>query len=288
MKSILVLWRRAAGAALQWRLLLWWVLALALPTLLVVLPLWRALSGLLNHALASSALALNFDPAMLVEVFASIDKQRFSGADLGLAGLVLTLLLSPWLTGLLVTSARANRPLGMGDLFLGGWREYGRLGRMLLWSVVPLGIAAGLGGVLLDAAGEHGASATLEAEGDRWQHLALGATALLMLVAQASLDAGRAVLALNPHARSAVVAWWRGWRLLLGQRGRGLWLYLLISLPALAGLGLLALLRVHATPVGVLGVSAAVLLGLALVVLTAWMRGARLFALIETGRERGR
>jgi hypothetical protein len=283
MSTSFTLWRRAAGAALQWRLMLLWVVALGLPMLLVTLPMWRALAGLLDHSLLGATLARGTDLPSLMEAFAG-PRSGYGPAPLGAAGLLLTLLLSPWLTGTVVTAARAHRRLGLMDLAVGGLREYPRLARLLVWAVLPLGIMGGLGAALVNWAGDHALNVTLEADADRWQMLAMGISALLLLLAHASLDAARARLALQPQARSAVLAWWRGLPLLWRGWGRGWWLYLLTTLPGVLGLALLGLARAHSSAVGWVGVPAALLLGLALVAMTGWMRGARLFAMIEVGR----
>ena len=56
-------------------------------------------------------------------------------------GGVLMLLLSPWLAGAAVTASRTPERLGFGELVRGGIAEYGPMLRMLLWSVIPLGVA---------------------------------------------------------------------------------------------------------------------------------------------------
>jgi hypothetical protein len=285
MNNTLTLWRRAAGAALQWRLLLLWVLALSLPMLLVTLPMWRALAGQLDHSLLGATLAQGLDLPTLIEALGG-PRNGYAPASLGLAGLLLTLLMSPWLSGTVVTAARAHRRLGLMDLAAGGVREYPRLARLLVWAALPLGIMGALSGALFKLAGDKADAATMEVVADRWQLLALLVSALLMLLAHASLDAARARLTLQPQARSAVLAWWRGLPLLWRGWGRAWWLYLLTTAPGLIGLALLALARGHSSAVGWIGVPSAVLLGLALVAVTGWMRGARLFAMIEAGRVR--
>lgn len=287
MSTTFTLWRRAAGAALQWRLLLLWVLALSLPMLLVSLPMWRALAGQLDHSLLGATLAQGIDLPVLVEALSG-PRSGYGPAPLGLAGLVLTLLLSPWLSGTVVTAARAHRRLGLMDLAVGGVREYPRLARLLLWAALPLGIMAALGGALMNWVGERALKMTLESQADRWQLLAMLVSALLLMLAHASVDAGRARLTLQPQARSAVLAWWRGLPLLWRGWGRAWWLYLLTTAPGLLGLLLLGLARAHSSAVGWLGVPLALLLGLALVAVTGWMRGARLFAMIEAGRPQAR
>ena len=52
----------------------------------------------------------------------------------------------------------------MGELLHGGFAEYGRMLRMLLWSIVPLGIAFAIGGGLSAALDTQTESAILASE----------------------------------------------------------------------------------------------------------------------------
>ncbi|MDN5782554.1 MAG: hypothetical protein L0H23_11145, partial [Luteimonas sp.] len=47
----------ALGAGLQWRLLLWWLLALALPTAIAALPVWSTLAAQFGHAPQAAEIA---------------------------------------------------------------------------------------------------------------------------------------------------------------------------------------------------------------------------------------
>jgi hypothetical protein len=80
-----------------------------------------------------------------------------------------------------------------------------------------------------------------------------------------------------------VRAWWRATRLLLRRPGRIL-LYLAITAAGLVIAALLGWLRVQWPPVSTLSFSVDLLLGQALVLALAWMRCARLFALIRSGK----
>jgi hypothetical protein len=91
--------------------------------------------------------------------------------------------------------------------------------RMLLWAVVPLGVALALGGALADAAETYAGKAVQEADAARWQLAATVAAALLVALANLTLDAGRAQLAIDRRRTSAVKAWWWGVKLLLRRPG---------------------------------------------------------------------
>ena len=59
----------------------------------------------------------------------------------------------------MITAARASTRPGFAELIQGGVREYGRLLRMLLWSALPLGVAAGLGALGMHWAKDFGEKA---------------------------------------------------------------------------------------------------------------------------------
>ena len=52
---------RAARAALQWRLLALWTIALLLPTLALALPFWSHFSASLDHSVHAAELAQRLD-----------------------------------------------------------------------------------------------------------------------------------------------------------------------------------------------------------------------------------
>ncbi len=293
--SFLSLTRRAAARAGQWRLLLLWWLALSLPALLVGLPLWRALSAQLDRSLMGPRLAGGLDMVVFFEAIIGLGDQGFAAGTLGLAGLVLTLLLSPWLTGMALTAARQSEPPTLGALLRGGLAEYGRLARMLIWGLLPLGAALGVGAGLMHWADARGAKAVLEASAEQAGQLALIASLVLYLLAQISVDAGRAQFVLQLRQRSAFKAWWRGLGALAPRAWRGVAAWLLVSLAGVVLVLLFSWLRLQwpgliqqafNLPAFVTWLGA--LLSAQVVVLAfAWMRCARLFALVEAGRNRG-
>lgn len=277
----------ALRPALQWRLMLLWLLATLLPALVAALPVWTMLGAAFDRTVGAAALARSLDLVAITDML-SLHTRHASALTAGAGvALVTTLLLSPLLTGAAITAARAPAPLGFAALAAGGVREYGRLARMLVWALVPLGVAAILGGIALGAADEHAAGAVLPSSVD---NAALGATAiagLLLLLAHATLDAGRAVLALDRRRSSAVLAWCRGLDLFARRPFALFGFYLGITA---LGLGLAALLGIARLNVPALGAASffggLVLTQLAVLAL-AWMRCARLFGLMELARRAG-
>jgi hypothetical protein len=276
---------RATRGALQWRLLLWWALLLLLPTVAAALPLWQMLAASLDHAVSAARLAERLDMIAFADLVGAARERH--AAALGTGGLValaLTLLLSPLLSGMAIAAARAPQRLGMGALLAAGAHEYPRLARMLVWSAVPLGVAGLLGGGAWRLAGKAAETALLESDAERAAQLALLATSVLLLLAHATVDVGRAVLAADRRRTSAVAAWWRGCGLLLRRPLALLGTYLAVTAAGLAVAALLALARTRVPALGTAGTIGAVVLAQLVVLVLGWMRGARLYALLALVR----
>ncbi|MGK5031680.1 hypothetical protein [Janthinobacterium sp. MDT1-19] len=282
--SGLTLTTRASRAALQWRLLLLWAGLLLIPAIVAAIPLWRTLSASLDQAVHAAALAHKLDLMTLADLMANTGRNGAAISQAAIAGIVLTLLLSPLLSGLVVTAARAPAPLGFGPLLTGAFSEYGRMLRMLLWSIVPLGMALAIGAGALTLAEKHAAKAILEADADLASHLALLATGLLFLLACATLDAGRAALAVDRRRTSAVKAWWRGLGMLRRRPLACLAIYLVITVLGLALYALLCVARLNLAAPGPLAIVGGLLVTQLAALVLAWMRSARLFALIDVKR----
>ena len=266
---------------LQWRLLLLWAFALALPTLLTSLPLFISLNQALGNSLSGAHLLDGMDVGVLGDVFMNLSGQGYSPAS-GLGGFLVFLLMLPWLGGMLVAVARSDRPLFFGELAVAGWREYGRMGRLWIWAIVPLGIAIGIGAGLMNWADDHAAKQVLESDADFGKNMALGATLLLVFFVSATLDAARARFARELHRRSAVKAWWAGFKDVL-RRPRCWLIYLLITLVGLVVAALIGWVRIQLAPVGVWSFTADLLLAQFITMALAWARAARVVAFADEG-----
>lgn len=276
---------RSTGAALQWRLLLWWAILLLLPAIVAALPLWQLLSANLDHSVHAARLAEKLDMLAISDLLV-VGRERH-GAALGAGGLValaLTLLLSPLLTGMTIAAVRAPQRLRFVPLLSAGAAHYGRLLRMLAWAVVPLGIAGAVAGMAFNAAGKTAETAILEADASHASHLAMFATVILLVIVHASIDAGRAILGNAPQRRSAFLAWWGGLKLLLRRPLSVLGSYVVVTAIGLAIAAVLLLARMHVPALGAGGTVAAFLLTQLGVVVLGFMRGARLAALMELAR----
>ncbi|MEJ7805116.1 MAG: hypothetical protein WKG03_04245, partial [Telluria sp.] len=186
---------RAARAALQWRLLLLWVLWMLIPSAILGFTLWHTLSAQLDYSVHAAAIAQQLDMTVFTDLMAAHGKNVVAFNSATILALIATLLISPLLTGMASSAARAEGTLSIRALMAGGLAEYPRMLRMLLWSALPLGIAAALGGMAIDAADDYSASVILESSADVASYAALALTALLLALSHATLDAGRAVLA---------------------------------------------------------------------------------------------
>ncbi len=274
--------RTGARLASQWRLLLLWLLALALPWLLALVPLWRALAAQLDQSLAAKRLVDGFELPVLAEAVMGLGPNGF-GASALLSSVLLLAVLLPWLSGCLIAVVRSPLPLGFMALLQGGLREYGRMTRLWLWALCLLGAVAALGGGLMHWVGEKATLMQLEAEADRWSQAVMLFTGLLFLLVHASRDAARARLALEPQRRSVFKAWRLATRDLWRQPRR-IGFYLLITALGLLAAALIGLLRVQLAPVGAGSQLLALAMGQLLVLALVWMRCARVFALAAAGR----
>ena len=274
----------AARNALQWRLLLLWAVLLLLPTLAATLPIWQLLGDALDQSPQAAVLARALDMTAvsdLMQVYKRYDTAVGNGA---LVALLLTLLLSPLLSGMTLAAARAPQRLGLGGLLGGGMLEYGRLLRMLLWSAVPLGGAFLLGGLAAAQLRSLGNNAILESTADHANLAGTLVIGLFLVLAHATVDAGRAVLAADRRKTSAVRAWGEGVMLVVRRPLAVLGAYGMITIVGLVLAGVVALVRIRVAPIEGWSFFGALVLTQLAVMAVAWMRAARLFALMALVR----
>lgn len=284
-RSLFPLLARAGRAALQWRLLLLWAACLLAPAAVMALPVWRVLGLSFDHSVHAAALAQELDLSAIADAMANFNRSGAVAMEFAAAeALGLTLLLSPLLSGMAMSAARAAQPQGFGALLAGGWQEYPRMARMLVVAMIPLGLAAAIGGGAMAAASKYSHAAVLESDADTARLLAMLVFFLALVLAHATLDAGRAALALDRRRRSAFGAWRDGCRQLNRRSLATLGAYLAITLAGLAVAALLAVARIHVPSVTAAGFLGAFLLTQLIVMVIAWMRVARLFAMVDLAR----
>lgn len=93
-RSALASLGKGAFQALQGQLIVLWVLITLVPTLVVTLPLWKTLDGLLAHSVHAPAWASRFDGLMFSDVADALRGNAWISAGF-VVGAVLTLLASP-------------------------------------------------------------------------------------------------------------------------------------------------------------------------------------------------
>lgn len=272
-------------AAVQWRLLLLWLLIMLIPVTLVALPLWRMLSGLLDTSVHSVEWAKGFNDIMFSDVMANFfDHPQWLITDMAIVQ-ASTLLLSPFLAGMIVGSGRAGRVLGFGALLQNGLIEYGRMFRLLLWSLIPYGLVIGVGMFGSHLAGAHANRAVLESQADLYSHIVHAVVLILLVLMQSIVESARSAFIADITLRSATRALGRGIKQLFRRPVKTLVFYLVVTVIGLALASVFGMLRIHVTPVGVVGVIMALLLSQLVVLALGWMRAARLFALAEVARD---
>lgn len=275
---------RAPLVALQWRLLLLWLVFLLLPTAMVALPLWRALAGLLDRSVHAVAWAQHLDGLMLADVMSALGDQGAWLSGTGILALVFALLLAPLLAGMTVASGRVGRVLGFSQLLQSGVIEYGRMFRLMLWSLLPYAIAFAAAAMAFHAADAHAETAVLESRADLYQHLALGALAVLLVLAQAIVESARAAFIADAGLRSATRALGRGFMQLLRRPLSTVLTYLVVGAIGYGLAIVCGIWRIHTPAIGLGGFLLALLASELAVLLIGWTRVARLFALAEVSR----
>ncbi len=279
-----VVLRSAGRFAMQWRLLLLWLAVLLIPTALMIFPIWHVFGDQLDHSIYAAELAQRLDSNSAHDLFSAIQLNAIAVHTSGIAGIIATLLLSPFLSGAVITAAKAPAQLSFGQLIHGGITEYGRLLRLLVWAIVPLGVAAGVGSGAMYLAGKFAQKAILESSADLANNAALAFSMILFFIVDAAVDAGRAQFALSSKRRSAIKALWQGIKLVCKRPLTSLGLYFLLTLIGFAVAGLLSVLRINLPQAGIAGFTIALLLAQLTVAAIAWLRGARLFALIQLAK----
>ena len=270
-----------AGGFRHWRLmLLAWLAGLVAATFMA-----RPVFGLFN-----SALGHNPDAGRIVssqDIAPVIDSVMTLGDGGGMHGmmaigqglmsaLVIGALLTPWLTGMLVASLREGRALRFGELWAGGWREYGRQFRLLLVALIPWAVV-GMIAMLAGFWARHGdETRILESVGQQRNTIVMWIVGIASLVVWSSIESARAAFSADPFLRSAFRAWLRGLKLMLR---RPLSVLLIVIATAAIGGGIAMLLQQPAMQSA--SASGGLIWGLAqvAVVVIWWMRIARLSAL---------
>jgi hypothetical protein len=260
-----------------------WIVLMALPTAIAAMPVGHALSALLDHSVHANALAHKFDGLLMGDVIASVMRYNSGLAGAQSAAFIVTLLLSPFLTGVVVAAVRPARHATLGELMHGGLSQYWRMLRLMLWSLIPYGIAIAIGSMAFHAASARAATEVLESSANHGYLAAKIILGVLLVLAHAIMESSRAQVAADESLRSATRAFGRGIMMLLRRPLATLGLYLGTSIVGFVLAGLVGMWRIRVDAVG-LGYIGAMVLAQLIVVILAWQRTARISALTVLAR----
>ena len=275
----------ALGFALQWRVWLLWIVVLAVPAVLGMVPLQNLLTTALDHLPDGEQLARHLSMAQLGDLGAAVGEAG-GGISVALsASALVTLLLAPWFAGLAMTAARAQRAPRFGELVRGALAEYPRQLRLLLWGLLVYLLALGAYLALSHWASERAGRELLESAARHGYWLANGVGIVAFLLAHASMETARAFLVVRPDDGGALRAWWRAVKLLLRRPLPSLGLYLSVLLLGLLLAAVIAIIRIRVAPIGWGLFTLAALLTPLAVIATAWARVARLRALAHLAQD---
>lgn len=280
------LWRRALRRGASWRLLVLWLVGVALPVGLALGPVRLALHDALDRSPRAPQLVAALDGEAFVDLLhflLTAERARAYGVAVALAA-ALALLLAPLLAAATVAVARAAEPPRWHQMLRGAGESYGKMFRVQLVSAIPYGAALGLGAWALSAA--HGRSERVftEAAALGGYTVALLVAAVLTFLAHASVDLARATIAAQPDRRSAFFAWLGAVRLLLRRPLRVLGLCLAASAAAFLLAWAFTALRLRLEQGSAFKVVLAFLLAQAAVAALGWGRASRVIGLTELVR----
>lgn len=281
-EGTLALFGGALTAALQWRLLLLWTVGLMLPTLAIWLPTWHALGGLYDFSPRAAEIARRFDMLAFEDTVIAFGRAGGALAGASLFAVVLAALTAPFLAGVTAAAARQRggaAPLRLVALVQGGAAFYGRMFRLALVSLVPLGAAGAVASVAFKLADKRAETATLQSQAERAGHVALAVTLIVFVLLHATVEAARAQLIADERLRSAWRAWARGLRLTVARPLPVLALYVGAMLAGTAVAAVPLLVRLRLTPASGVVFWLGFLLTQLGVAAVGWGRAGRLFAL---------
>jgi hypothetical protein len=279
--------RRSFARATQWRLILIAPLVLLLPTLATLVPLLRFLGEQLDHSPRWQKLIPWLDSQALCGLVREYGAaQAGSGIVSGLiASCVTVLFLSPLVAGAALAAARSDEEeLALRPLLVGAAEHYGRLLRMQVAAVIPLGLAgaAWVGAAALATKAVQ--KAVTESHATMLERSAMAGGATAVFLAHLTVDAGRAWFAAQPARRSAFFALGAGVRLVARRPLRSLSIGLS---GGLLGVGLAAsimVLRQQLPQASAAMVALAFVLAQLAVASVGWGHAARLIGLTELAR----
>jgi len=274
----------ALRAGLRWRLILLWILVTSVSTACLALPIGQLLANAMDHSVHASEWAQRLDVLMIFDMGYAQQNVMPAIAGAGESAALVLFILLPFLNGAFIASSRAVSPIKLGELIRESLRQYWPMFRMMFMALIPLAIAGVVEWATMKGVKHYGVHAILASDVNHLKWAAVVASLIVFAWASASVDAGRAFLALNPNKRSAIKAWWRGLKLVVVHPLRSLVLYVAVTAIAAILLALVAAFRLHMSATSFWGFLFALLITQLLVAVTAWMHYARQFGMLELAR----
>ena len=205
------------NAPRHWRMLLLWLVASLIPAVVAGVPLRKMIGTTFGYSPQAVDIDAGHNMPLLADGLMTMLRHG-GGTALGLhigVTAIVALLLSPFLSGMLVASLREGRPLGFGEAMHGGLREYWRQFRLWLVLAIPAGLQIGAASMVSGMIGKSVDAAILASQA---KHLQWGASAVMLVaiaIAHCALEAGRAQFAADGQLRAAWRAFTRGVVLML-------------------------------------------------------------------------
>jgi hypothetical protein len=253
-------------------------------TAVAALPAWRLLGNLLDRSPRALAMAERFDALAFEDMGMAFAR---SAAPLSGAALVATLLAAfswPFLAGMAVSAARAQRPRTFVSWLEGGLAYYTRMLRIGLLAIVPLAVAAGIVTMSYWGARRYAHGVILESQATAAARGALAVSLVVFAVVQTSLELGRAAFAADDQLRSGWQAWLRGLSLMGRYPLAAFGSYLGATLASYAAAFLLFVVRLRVSGPSAAQLVVGFLVAQLGVAALGWGRAARLVALTALSR----
>jgi hypothetical protein len=278
------LMRRSALRALQWRPILLQLILLGIAGLVAGFPWLGQFDAIFSHLPDQEQIVARLGSSGLIELVLRLTGPGNMHAQSGtLAAFVLTLLTGVIFAGAILAVAASDELLHSRELLEGAGRYYGRLFRMLLANLIPLGVCGAIAGGVFHWAGKLGERVTTEHEANRASLIAVCVALLCYVLAGVWTDLSRAFFVAQPARRSALFATFAGTWLLLRRPLRALSIGLFFDAVSLLLAGTWMVARQQITQTG-WRVLLAFLFAQGALALIAWGRAARLLGLVELAR----
>lgn len=277
---------RAMRRALQWRLLVLSPVVLWAAAIATLIPLLGFLGGLFDHSPWWRELSASLDSTALAGLAkATMTPAAAGGLSAGIgASFLLAALLAPLLAGAALVVAEADARPRFRALLAGAAGYYGRMLRLQIAALLPLGLALIIASIAMGWASGVSDRMTSEAATHTSHRLALLIAALAVFLAQLVADAGRARLAVEAHRRSALFALGAGVRLVVKRPVAALAVGLSANLASLVVAAALLVIRQQIAQSGVVSMLIAFLFAQLAVATLGWGHATRLCGLVEIAR----